>query len=286
MPIDFDIIESSQMRNLALHAIEQRNEKSQELELTVKLQSPEHLLANINVCMSPETGQRSLQPDLTPSEWQSVNDMPRMNRTPLTQRITPMKERIKNKKKDSKLILCSSNDNFVPSSDCSTTSSKAGYNIADDTTCQSFNNFERELMPYCCISESGFDAGKNYNCELEGHTNCGWSDISNGDVPSPADVTGPDQYCSARKKCGTDNDNSIASSSDHSDEVTNIYDPENRCIDDSDSDNDLGRFYSPQAKSSKFIHSTVPDAGSLGYISSYPSTIRHNHDLYGGPITK
>ena len=274
-PVDLTTGEYRQMHNLALDDnVEEKIEKPQELEPTVIHQEQGRLFSKVSACMSPEAGHRLLQTNLTPSEWQSVNDMPRVNRTPLTKRITPMKERIKSKREDFRSILCSSNDNLVPSSNCSTTSSKAGYNIADDTTCQSSNNSEQELVPLC-FSKTGFDAIKIYNCEHDSNNNCGWSDISNGDVPSPADVTGPDEYCCARKKCGTESDDSTASSCGQSNEVEDVLGPGNRCIDDSDSDNDLGHFYSPQAKSSRFIQSTVTGTGSLGYISSYPSTINN-----------
>lgn len=280
--LDLKEIECSQIRFEGVtDKLEQREYEPLELGVVhVMRQSPGPVLMEINVCMSPEVGPTSLQTCLTPSEWQSVNDMPRVNRTPLTQRITPMKDRVversKNKSKNSRSTSETINDTLIPSSNCSTSSSRNGYNVAENTTSQSSTNSDQELIPFRFF-KTGFDCIKSHGSDGEDNINCGCSDISYGDMPSPTDVTGPDQYCE-RKKCSAESDNSAGGFCSTIDKLRCFIRSDNESISesDSDSDNDLGHFYSPHATSAdNYVSSTVPAVASLGYISSYPSI---NHD--------
>ena len=263
----------------------------------------------IDVSMSP-TSHRARQACLTPSEWQSVNDMPRVNRVPFTnqtQRITPLKEKARRNKSPghnfSKMIPNdgsrkdeNQNSGSSNSSTSSATFSDSKYSSKDRRF--QFGESDNKLGPNNVFEAQAESphlnsvpvAGEVVDSDLEETATCNYSDISSHDEKQIYDVI---------------------DSEAHSHEAVNAYESDivdntfqdiaaivaqsgchvggrhrNRDIDsnsksdgdsdsDSDSDNDLGQFYTPspllKSVDNMIASNPVLSSSSFGYISSYPS---------------
>ena len=253
----------------------------------------------IDVSMSP-TNHCAQQACLTPSEWQSVNDMPRVNRVPFTnqtQRITPLKERVKKNKlpvhanfaklsksggfkRDANENSCSSN-----SSTSSTTFSVSKYGSEERRI--HFVDLDSKLSPNNMLQvqadlhlNTGTFPSEVIDCDLEEIT-CNYSDISSHDEQQIYDVI--DSESQSHEAVNEDecdlSDNTfqdiavVVKQSGYRD-CDKDKNRDNGSDSDSDSDNDLGQFYtpSPLLKSVDKIIASSPvlSSSSLGYISSYP----------------
>lgn len=235
--------------------------------------SPTIRSMQVDVCLSPTGCLDTVPACLTPSEWQSVNDMPRVNRLPLTQRITPLKDRVRDGTKSvekmhrsrANAIECTK---FVTSSSCSSVSAAMCKIALENTTDDDF--VPLGFYKTNCSSE---EIGQGNACEEEDNYHSRHSDISNGDIPSVGDVEYSGEYC-LRRKYRAESDGSLTSNLHSLCGEDNGIDTENEDGSDgeSDSDNDLGHFYSPHINSSNLpVSGVAPESASLGYISSYPS---------------
>ena len=235
----------------------------------------------IDVSMSP-TSHRARQACLTPSEWQSVNDMPRVNRVPFTnqtQRITPLKEKARRNKspghKFSKMLLIdgsrideNQNSGSSNSSTSSATFSDSKYGSKDrrfqigesDKKLGPTNAFEAQAeSPHL---NSVPVAGEAIDSDLEEIATCNYSDISSHDEKQIYDVIDSEAQSHEAVKAYESEivDNTFQDiativaqsgclvSDRHRNRDSGNNSNNNRKSDgdsDSDSDNDLGQFYTP-----------------------------------------
>ena len=235
----------------------------------------------IDVSMSP-TSHRARQACLTPSEWQSVNDMPRVNRVPFTnqtQRITPLKEKARRNKSPghnlSKMLLIdgsrideNQNSGSSNSSTSSATFSDSKYGSKDRRF--QIGESDNKLGPND-VSEAQAESphlnsvpvsGEAIDSDLEETATCNYSDISSHDEKQIYDVI--DSEAQSHEAVNTyENDivdntfQDIAAivaqsgchvSGRHRNRDSGSNSNNNRKSDgdsDSDSDNDLGQFYTP-----------------------------------------
>lgn len=252
----------------------------------------------VDVAMSP-TSHCAQQACLTPSEWQSVNDMPRVNRVPFTnqtQRITPLKEKAKKNKSLVPTPLGRSITNaFAPangnsgkdtceySSSSNSSTSSARFSASKHRR-EDRIHLDNKLSPKNILRVQadiqrlnlGTSAGEVIDCDLEEIANCNYSDISSHDELQIYEESHPleagdesDISCNTFQDIVVDveqsgyRDRSIDRDRDRSRES------------DSDSDDDLGQFYTPspllRPVDNIIAPSPVQSSSSLGYISSYPS---------------
>lgn len=265
-------------------------------------------ILKVDVSMSPQSLQRATQTCLTPGEWQSVNDMPRMNRTPYTnqtQRITPLKEKVRRSKQRNHVQYADNavegfNYNGVAdsvSSNCSTVSTTLSFNNSNPEAKSSKGTKYETMM----ISSAGCPldncrdviAGSNRervqdcqhyfktgtmidgddgNLEEEENAACNFSDISSRDelfIDSTAylDLQHSTEGRTLDSKIF---DGSVRNLNDICGKLnlSQIYNES-----DTDSDNDLGHFYAPSPLSKRCNSEDRLGPSSLGYISSYPSVV-------------
>jgi predicted small secreted protein len=232
---------------------------------------------HVDVQMSPHTN--AVQACITPSEWKSVNDMPRTNRIPLTRRITPLKDRVKegNKSKDliHRYLSATAVDSaanvlmtdLVESGSSSNNSSNVSVKGVKDTKNLSGNiTGSNDLIDVKGNnSDSEKSPKKNVNEIIQC---CGCSDISNGDEQTLADSACANINYVGKISRGASDDSLYS-------DVENESENENESACNSDSDNDLGHFYTlppPLTNSDNLsIRSIISNSASLGYIVSYPS---------------
>lgn len=275
-------------------------------DLTMKVRQPfddEDTNTLLDVNMSPKSQLSAAPTCLTPSEWRSVNDMPRVNRKPFssqTQRITPLKERAKKSKQkaiklqeqhDEYLVLNSSGlvtttFDCSTSSNCSTISANncsleiclelfgrsAITPVGDDQSaedCIEPINGEKERFGVPLGNLVRIDTEEE--CDEEDNNNCYFSDISSRDEQYIDGVMGSSlNYSNSAPITDTkDGDCGLIE--------LNVEDCTFKCNSDSDSDsdNDLGQFYTPspqmKSQSGTVMATLISGQTSLGYISSYPS---------------
>ena len=279
-------------------------------DLTMKIRQPfddEEINILLDVNMSPKSQQSAAPTCLTPSEWRSVNDMPRVNRKPFssqTQRITPLKERArKGKQKTIKLqeyhdehLVLNSSGLAATTFDCSTSSncSSISVNNCNLETClemfghsattpigddQSAENCNQHINN--SKERSGAHLGDlvaldtEEECDDDDNNNCYFSDISSRDEQYIDGVMGSSLiYSNSAPNSDTVE---ISGDSDCGLIDLNVEDCAFKCSSDSDSDsdNDLGQFYTPspqmKSRSGAMMASSIGGQTSLGYISSYPS---------------
>jgi hypothetical protein len=254
----------------------------------------------IDVAMSP-TSHCAQQACLTPSEWQSVNDMPRVNRVPFTnqtQRITPLKE----KAKKNKLLVPSPlgrsiSNAFAPANGNSakdTCEYSSSSNSSTSSTRFSASKrhrkdrilLDKKLSPKSILKVQadtqrlnlGTSAGEVIESDLEEIANCNYSDISSHDEQQIYEESHPfeagnesDISCNTFQDIAVD----VKQSGHRGRSIDRDRDRDRSRDSDSDSDDDLGRFYTPspllRPVDNIIAPSPVQSSSSLGYISSYPS---------------
>ena len=254
----------------------------------------------IDVAMSP-TSYCAQQACLTPSEWQSVNDMPRVNRVPFTnqtQRITPLKE----KAKKNKLLVptpfgrpitnafapangISSKDTCEYSSSSNSSTSSAKFSAPKHSR-EDRIHLDNKLSPKNILKVQadilslnlGTSTSEVIDCDLEEIANCNYSDISSHDEMHIYEESLPleaENEYESDISCNTFQDIVVdVKQSGYRDRSTD-RDRDRSRDSDSDSDDDLGQFYTPspllRSVDNLIAPSPVQSSSSLGYISSYPS---------------
>jgi hypothetical protein len=267
----------------------------------------------VDVSMSPQSLQKATQTCLTPSEWQSVSDMPRINRTPYTnqtQRITPLKEKVRRSKQRSRVqytdLAVEGYNNFntavdSASSNCSTVSTtfSANSSIPESSACTGLTYDTKIILSIgdvpcdeCCeittasssertqCGEHYFKTGTmidgdNSNLEEEENVACNFSDISSRDEQFIDSNTELDPtYSAAERGLGNKISGSIVRSLH--DISSKLKTSQLYVESDTDSDNDLGHFYVPSPLTNRCNSENRLVSSSLGYISSYPSITGKN----------
>lgn len=263
-------------------------------------------ILKVDVFMSPQSLQKATQTCLTPSEWQSVSDMPRINRTPYTnqtQRITPLKEKVRRRKQRSCVqytdITVEEHNNFnstidSASSNCSTVSGTFSANSSNleatrnrglkhDTTiisfedcCEMMTASTRERTQACqhYFKTGTMIDGDNGNLEEEDNIASNFSDISSRDeqfIDNSSSELDPTYSIAGRRFDDKIPGSSIRTLNDISSKIMMSQMSQIYIESDTDSDNDLGRFYVPSPLSKRYNSENKLVSSSLGYISSYPS---------------
>jgi hypothetical protein len=270
-------------------------------------------ILKVDVSMSPQSLQKATQTCLTPSEWQSVSDMPRINRTPYTnqtQRITPLKEKVRRSKQRSRVqytdLAVEGYNNFnsavdSASSNCSTVSTIFSANSSNpesstykevkydtkivlsfrggscDESCEIMTASSSERTQSC---ENYFKTGtiidgENSNFEEVENVTSNFSDISSRDEQFIESSTELDPTYSASRR-GLDDKISGSIVRGLNDISSKLNMSQIYIESDTDSDNDLGHFYVPSPLSNRCISENRLVSSSLGYISSYPSIAGKN----------
>ena len=252
----------------------------------------------IDVAMSP-TSHCAQQACLTPSEWQSVNDMPRVNRVPFTnqtQRITPLKEKAKKNKslvptplgRSITKAFAPANGNsgkdtceYSSSSNSSTSSARfsASKHRREDRI-----HLDNKLSPKNILKVQadiqhlnlGTSAGEVIDCDLDEIANCNYSDISSHDELQIYEESHPLEAGNESDiSCNTFQDIIVDVKQSGYRDMSIERDRDRSRDSDSDSDDDLGQFYTPspllRPVDNIIAPSPVQSSSSLGYISSYPS---------------
>lgn len=268
-------------------------------------------ILKVNVSMSPQSQQKATQTCLTPSEWQSVSDMPRINRTPYTnetQRITPLKERVRRSKQRSRVqyndLAVEGYNNFnsavdSASSNCSTVSTTFSANSSNlestshtddkcdtisissfggpfDECCEVMTARSRERTQVCqhYFKTGTMVDGDSRHLEEEENVAGNYSDISSRDeqfIDNSSSELDPTSSTAERRLDNKMSGSSVRSLDDISSKLNmlQLYNNES----DTDSDNDLGHFYVPSPLSKRCNSENGLVSSSLGYISSYPSVV-------------